>query len=102
MKKIVVIIVASVFFLGLFFGCVNSSKQEPEKETPVGARKQHDTRVVVVCKNGKGRYLEKSLHKSESVTCGEIQPSSWKISQKSKRWTVILRFLARKRSSRKT
>jgi hypothetical protein len=52
-------------------GCANSSKQEEEKEIPVGARKQHDTRVTIICINSKGRYLEKSLHKSEIVTCGE-------------------------------
>jgi hypothetical protein len=69
-KKIVVIIVALVFFLELFPGCVNSSNKEQENETPVGVRKQHDTRVVLVCKKSNGQYLEKSLHISQSVNCG--------------------------------
>jgi hypothetical protein len=70
MKKIVVIMVVLVFYLNLFPGCVNSSKQEETNEIPVGAKKQHDTRVLLVCKDGKGQYLEKSLHISQSVTCG--------------------------------
>ena len=70
MKKIVVIMVVLVFYLNLFPGCVDSLKQEEINEIPVGARKQHDTRVVVVCKDGNGQYLEKSLHISQSVTCG--------------------------------
>ena len=70
MKKIVVIMVALVFSLNLFPGCVDSLKQEEINERPVGARKQHDTRVVIVCKDGNGQYLEKSLHISQSVTCG--------------------------------
>jgi len=69
-KQIVVIIIASVFSFNLFPGCVNSSKQDQSDEIPVGARKQHDTRVVVVCKNRNGQYIEKSLHVSQSVTCG--------------------------------
>ena len=71
MKKLVAIMVVLVFYLNLFPGCVDSSKQEQENEMVVGAMKQHDTRVVVLCKNKKGQYLEKSLHKSESVTCGD-------------------------------
>ena len=63
--------VAVVFLLKLFPGCANSSKQEPENETPVGVKKQHDTRVVIVCKDGNGQYLEKSLHISQSVNCGK-------------------------------
>ena len=70
MKKIVVIMVALVFSLNLFPGCVDSLKQEEINEIPVGARKQHDTRVVIVCKDGNGQYSEKSLHISQSVTCG--------------------------------
>ena len=70
MKKIVVIMVALVFYLNLFPGCVNSLEQEEINEIPVGARKQHDTRVVIVCKDSNGQYLEKSLHISQSVTCG--------------------------------
>ena len=70
MKKIVVIMVALVFSLNLFPGCVDSLKQEEVNEIPVGARKQHDTRVVIVCKDGNGQYSEKSLHISQSVTCG--------------------------------
>ena len=71
MQKLVVLMVALVFSLNLFPGCVNSSKQEEKDEIPVGARKQHDTRVFVVCKNGNGQYLEKSLHISQSVNCGK-------------------------------
>jgi hypothetical protein len=69
-KKIIVIIVALVFFLELLPGCVNSPNQEQQKETMVGVKKQHDTRVVIVCKQTNGQYLEKSLHISQSVTCG--------------------------------
>ena len=70
MKKIVAIMVALVFYLNLFPGCVDSSKQEEINEIPVGARKQHDTRVVIVCRDSNGQYSEKSLHISQSVTCG--------------------------------
>jgi hypothetical protein len=69
-KKIFIIMVAVVFLLELLPGCVNSSKQEQENETPVAVKKQHDTRVVIVCKKSNGQYLEKSLHISQSVTCG--------------------------------
>ena len=72
MKKIIVLIVGLVFYLNLFPGCVNSSKQEETNEIPVGARKQHDTRVIIVCKDGNGQYSEKSLHISQSVTCGGL------------------------------
>ena len=71
MKKIVVIMVVLVFYLNLFPGCVDSLKQEEINEIPVGVRKQHDTRVVMVCKDSNGQYLEKSLHISQSVTCGK-------------------------------
>jgi hypothetical protein len=70
-KKIIVIIIALVFFLELFPGCANSPNQEQENEIPVGLMKQHDTRVVIVCKKNDGQYLEKSLHISESVKCGK-------------------------------
>ena len=70
MKKIVAIMVVIVFYLNLFPGCVDSSKQEEINEIPVGARKQHDTRVVIVCKDSNGQFSEKSLHISQSVTCG--------------------------------
>ena len=70
MKKIIVLIIAIVFFLELFPGCANSPNQEQENEIPVGLMKQHDTRVVIVCKKNNGQYLEKSLHISESVKCG--------------------------------
>jgi len=71
MKRIVVIFVALIFSLDLFSGCQNSSKSEQDIETPIGARKQHDTRVVIVCKTGSGQYTQKSLHYSASVTCGD-------------------------------
>ena len=70
MHKLLILMIALVFSLNLFPGCVNSSKQEEKDEIPVGARKQHDTRVFVICKNSNGQYLEKSLHISQSVTCG--------------------------------
>ncbi len=34
--------------------------------------KQHDTRVVVVCRDSQGQYSTKSLHKSARVTCGDL------------------------------
>jgi hypothetical protein len=33
--------------------------------------KHHDTRVLVICKDSRGAFYKKSLHKSESVTCGD-------------------------------
>jgi hypothetical protein len=71
MKKTVAILITLFFFWGLCSGCQNSPKQEQENETPIGVRKQHDTRVVIVCKTDQGQYTEKSLHYSESVTCGD-------------------------------
>jgi hypothetical protein len=69
-KKIVVIMAAFVFYLNMLHGCVNSSKQEEQNEIPVGAKKQHDTRVIIICKDANGQYSEKSLHISQNVTCG--------------------------------
>jgi hypothetical protein len=70
MKKLVVSIVAMVFFLGLPGGCTDSSKQEQGNEISIGVKKQHDTRVFILCKDCQGKYYEKSLHKSAEVTCG--------------------------------
>ncbi len=53
----------------LLIGC--SSSAMPEKEEPIGAIRQHDTRVILICRDKQGEYHEKSLHISESVTCGE-------------------------------
>jgi len=71
MRKLVVTIVALVFFLGLPGGCADSSKQKQGNEKPIGVRKQHDTRVFILCKDSRGEYYEKSLHKSAQVICGE-------------------------------
>jgi hypothetical protein len=70
-KKIVVVMGALVFCLNLVLGCVNSSKEEEKNEIPICARKQHDTRVFIVCKDSNGQYLEKSLHITQSITCGK-------------------------------
>ncbi len=70
MKKLVVTIVVLVFFLGLSAGCGDSSKQGQEHEKLIGVRKQHDTRVFILCKDSRGEYSERSLHKSAQVICG--------------------------------
>jgi hypothetical protein len=71
MKKLFLMALVLIFLSTIGPGCVNSSQQADDKETPVGVRKQHDTRVTIICVNSQGRYLEKSLHKSEIVTCGK-------------------------------
>jgi hypothetical protein len=70
MKKLVVSIVVIVFFLGLPGGCTDSSRQEQGNEILIGVKKQHDTRLYVLCEDSRGVYHEKSLHKSAEVTCG--------------------------------
>jgi hypothetical protein len=70
MRRLVVSVVVLVFFLGLPGGCVDSSKQEQKNEKTIGVRKQHDTRVFILCKDKQGQYFEKSFHKSEQVICG--------------------------------
>lgn len=72
MKKIVIVVAALVLFPGVLAGCGNSPTQPQEVEKPFAAMKQHDTRVVVVCRGSQGQYYTKSLHKSESVTCGDL------------------------------
>ena len=71
MKKIVMVVAALVLFPEVLAGCGNSPTPTQEVEKPFAAMKQHDTRVVVVCKGSQGHYYKKSLHKSESVTCGD-------------------------------
>jgi len=70
-KKLVMVVAALVLFPEVLAGCGNAPTPPQEVEKPVAAMKQHDTRVVVVCKGSQGQYYKKSLHKSESVTCGE-------------------------------
>jgi len=60
--------VAVIFFLGLITGCGGSSL--PESEKLIGARRQHDTRLLIICKDSQGHYYERSMHQSELVTCG--------------------------------
>jgi len=71
-KKIVMVVAALVLFPEVLAGCGNSPAPPQEVEKPFAAMKQHDTRVVVVCKGSQGHYYKKSLHKSESVTCGDV------------------------------
>jgi len=59
-----------VFFLVLTAGCGDLSKQELGKEKLIKVRKQHDTRVFILCKDRRGKYYEKSLHISDQVNCG--------------------------------
>jgi hypothetical protein len=70
MRKFIVNIAMLVFVLVLTAGCTDSSKQELGNEKSIGIRKQHDTRVFLLCKDSRGEYYEKSLHKSAQVTCG--------------------------------
>ncbi len=68
MKKNFIRIVVLIGLVALT-GC--SSSPPPEKEEPIGAIRQHDTRVILICRDKEGEYHEKSLHISESVTCGD-------------------------------
>jgi len=72
MKKIVVLAAALVCFTAVLAGCGDAPGQPPENEKPFAAIKQHDTRVLVVCRDSQGQYLKKSLHKSERITCGDL------------------------------
>lgn len=72
MKKRVMVVAALVLFPEVLAGCGNSPTPPQEVEKPFAAMKQHDTRVVVVCKDSQGQYHKKSLHKSERVTCGDL------------------------------
>ncbi|MCX5888633.1 MAG: hypothetical protein NTY36_04185 [Deltaproteobacteria bacterium] len=72
MKKLVFVVAALVLFPEVLAGCGNSPTQPQEDEKPFAAIKQHDTRVVVVCRDSQGQYYKKSLHKSEKVTCGDL------------------------------
>ena len=69
MGKLVTGIILLVCFLGLPGGCTDSSKLEQGNEKAIGARKQHDTRLFILCKDSEGQYYEKSLHKSAQVVC---------------------------------
>jgi hypothetical protein len=69
MRKLAVSIIVLVFFLGLAGGCGDSSKQEKYKL--IGARKQHATRIFILCKDSHGEYYVKSLHNSCRVICGK-------------------------------
>ncbi len=70
MGKLIVSIAMLLCLLGLPAGCADSSKQDQGKEILIGVRKQHDTRVSILCKDNQREYYEKSLHKSAEVTCG--------------------------------
>ena len=70
MRKLAVSIVVLVFFLGLPGGCADSSKPKQGNEKLIGVRKQHDTRVFILCKGSRGEYYENSFHKSAQVICG--------------------------------
>ncbi len=72
MKNLMLLVTALILFMAGLAGCGDSPAPPPEMETPVAAIKHHDTRVVVICKTGPGQYSKKSLHKSESVTCGAV------------------------------
>lgn len=60
-----------IFFLAMFFaaGCAESAIKQ---EIVIGIVKQHDTRINVICEVGKGKYIEKSVHGSQSVVCGAV------------------------------
>jgi hypothetical protein len=69
MRKLIVPMVALVFFLGLTGGCADSSNQKTGNEEPIGVRKQHDTRVIILYKDSLGRYNERSFHESAQLLC---------------------------------
>jgi hypothetical protein len=71
MGKLIVCLAMLGFFMGFAAGCSEPVKQEQGTEQSIGLRKQHDTRFFILCKNGRGEYYEKSLHKSDQITCGE-------------------------------
>jgi hypothetical protein len=70
MRNLVLPIAVLLLFLGFFSGCSESSYQDQGNEIPIGVRKQHDTRVFILCKDGQGKYYERSLHKSAQLICG--------------------------------
>ncbi len=72
MKKLVMVVAALCLFPEVLVGCGNSPAPPQEVDKPFAAMKQHDTRVVVVCRDSQGQYHKKSLHKSEMVTCGDL------------------------------
>jgi hypothetical protein len=61
--------VIRTFFLAIIFafGCGESIIKE---EIVIGIVKQHDTRINVVCEIGKGKYVERSIHRSQAAVCG--------------------------------
>lgn len=62
-------------FGALFFAMViaaNCGEPAVREEIVIGILKQHDTRISVICEIGGGKYLEKSIHGSQSVICGSI------------------------------
>ncbi len=71
MKRPLFVVAALLLVAGLA-GCGDSAAPRPKVDKPFAAIKQHDTRVLVVCKDGQGRYSTKSLHKSARVTCGGL------------------------------
>ena len=70
MRNLGVTIIVLILFLAFLGGCADSSKQEQGNERLIGVRKQHDTRVFILCKDSQGKYYERSLHKSAQVICG--------------------------------
>jgi hypothetical protein len=72
MRNLGVVLAALVFFAGVLAGCGESAAPPQDNEKPIAVIKQHDTRLLVVCKDSQGHYSEKSFHNSENVTCGGV------------------------------
>lgn len=62
--------IVKLFFIAMIFavGCGESIIKE---ENVIGIVKQHDTRVNVICEVGKGKYVERSIHRSQAAVCGK-------------------------------
>jgi hypothetical protein len=69
MGKLIVSLVMLAFFMALAAGCPEPVKQEQGNEQSIGIKRQHDTRFFILCKNSRGEYYEKSLHRSDQITC---------------------------------
>ncbi|MGO9622021.1 MAG: hypothetical protein ACLPT6_11525 [Desulfobaccales bacterium] len=72
MKNLLVVLAALLFFAEVLAGCGDAPAPPQGKEQPIAVIKQHDTRMLVVCKDNPGHYSEKSLNNSESITCGDV------------------------------
>ncbi len=69
MNRNLIRLIAFAFFMVTVTACSGSSA--PDKDEPIGAIRQHDTRIILICRDNQGEFHEKSLHISESVTCGD-------------------------------